>query len=61
MLLGPLGQNRGKNCIEDGSSATFPRTVPTLVYSLVNCDVEKQNYDWGKAAEEGLMEAARFS
>ena len=35
MVLGPLGQNRGNvlchdpnltNCIEDGSSAVFPRT-----------------------------------
>ena len=61
MLLGPLGQNRGNilcrdpsptNCIEDGSSAAFPRKGPTFVYSLVNCDVEKTNFEWGKAAKE---------
>ena len=39
----------------------FPRTGGTFVYSLVNCDVEKPNFEWGKAAEQGLMEAARFS
>ena len=70
MLLGPLEHNRGNdlchdpsltNCIEDGSSSTFPRTGPTLVYSLVNLDVEKPNFEWGKAAEQGLMEAARCS
>ena len=68
MLLGPLGHNRGnvlchdpslRNCIEDGSSAAFPRTGPTFLYSLVKCDVEKANIQWGKAAEQGLMEAAR--
>ena len=68
MLLGQLGLNRGnvlchdpglRNCIEDGSSAAFPRTGPTFVYSLVKCDVEKPNIEWGKAAEQGLMEAAR--
>ena len=64
MLLGPLGQNRGNvlchdpsltNCIEDGSCAAFHRTGPTLVYSLVNCDVEKPNFECGNAAKEGLM------
>ena len=67
-MLGRLGQNRGNglchdprftNCIEDGSSAAFSRTGLTFVYSLVKCDVEKPNFEWGKAAEEGLMEAAR--
>ena len=69
MLLGPLGRNRGnvlchdpslKKCIEDGSSAAVPRTEPTFVYSLVKCDVEKPNFEWGKAAEQGLIEAARW-
>ena len=68
MFLGPLGQNRGNvlchdpsltNCIESGSSAVFPPTGPTFVYSLVKCDVEKPNFELGKAAEQGLMEAAR--
>ena len=68
MLLGPLGHNRGNvlwhdpsltNCIEDGTSPKFPRTEPTLVYCLVNCNVEKRNFEWCKAAKEGLMEAAR--
>ena len=68
MLLGPFGQNLASvlchdpgitNCIEDGSSAAFPRTRPTFLYSLVKCDVEKPNFEWGKAAEIGLMEAAR--
>ena len=70
MLLSPLGQNRGNvlchdpsltNRIEVGSSAAFPRTGPTFVYSLLKCDVEKPNFEWGKAAEEGLMKAARCS
>ena len=70
MLLGHLGHNRGNvlchhpsltNCIEDGSSAVFPRTGPTFVYSLVKCDVEKPNFEWGKAAEEGLMQTATCS
>ena len=68
MLLGPLGQNLARvlchdpsltNCIEDGSSAGFPRTGPTFLYSLVKCDVEKPNFEWGTTAEEGLKEAAR--
>ena len=68
MLLGPYERNRGnvichdpslKNCIEGGSSAAFPRTGPTFLYSLVKCEVEKPTFEWGKAAEEGLMEAAR--
>ena len=67
MQLGPLGQNRGNvlchnpsltNGIEDGSSTAFPRTGPTFVYSLVKCDVEKPNFEWGKGAEQGFMEAA---
>ena len=70
MLLGPLGQNRGndlchdpglKNCIEDGTSAAFPRTAPTFVYCSVKCDVERPNFECGKAAEEALMEVARCS
>ena len=70
MLLGPLGQNRGnvlchdpslRNCIEDGSSAPFPRTGPTFAYSLLKCDAEKHTFEWGEAAEKGLMEAARCS
>ena len=39
----------------------FPRTGPTVLYSLVKCDVEKPNFEWGKAAEERFMEAARCS
>ena len=70
MLPGKLGRNRGNvlcdhcsltNCRKDGRSAAFTRTGPTFVYSLVNCDVEKPNFEWGKAAEEGLMEFARCS
>ena len=68
MFLGLLGQNRGnvlchdpslRNCIEDDSSAAFPRTVPTFLHSLVKCDLEKPNFEWGKAAEEAIMGPAR--
>ena len=70
MLLGPVGHNLGsvlchdpsmKNCIEDGSSATFPCTGPTFLYPLVKCEVEKPNFEWGYPVEEGFMEAARCS
>ena len=47
--------------MEDGSSAAFPRMGATFVHSLVECDVEKPKFEWGKAAEEGLMEIARCS
>ena len=39
----------------------FPRTGASFVHSLVECDVEKRNFEWGKAAEEGLMEIASCS
>ena len=70
MLLGLLGQNRGKvlchdpsltNCTDDGSSAALPHAGPIFVYSLVNCNMEKPHFEWGKAAEQRLMETARCS
>ena len=63
MWVGPIGQNCCNDfshdpsltdCIEDGSSAAFRRTGTTFVYSLGKCDVEKPNFEWGKAAEVGL-------
>ena len=40
-VQGPQSSSEG---VQDGSSAGFPHTGPTFVYSLVKCDVEKPHF-----------------